>query len=151
MVPSGERLAIDVVVLAIPKSRMIAEIFISLGVPHVVCFDFSDDFMQPIYNDNHTHVYDAMYTFCKDFYDHLVNETTVEKSVEIARHTMKEYIRSENKKMRIYSNLTDSKIGPGPMLLPEEEEFGHDHTLYGDDGWSAMILKDGKITDMSKV
>jgi hypothetical protein len=42
-------------------------------------------------------------------------------------------------------------IGPGPILLPEEEEFSHDHPLFGLDKWSTTILKDGKMTDMSKV
>ena len=46
LIPEGGRLSIDVVVLAIPKSRLLAEIFIDLGVPHVIFFDFSDEFYQ---------------------------------------------------------------------------------------------------------
>jgi len=34
--PVGARLSIDVVVLAIPKSRILAEVFVDLGVPHVI-------------------------------------------------------------------------------------------------------------------
>jgi hypothetical protein len=150
LIPHGERLAIDVVVLAIPRSRMLAEIFIALGVPHVVCFDFSDSFMNLSYCDFENHVYSAMYEFCQDFYDHLVNEVSVERSCELARDTMKEHIRHANKSMKI-CNLREDMIGDGPMLLPEEEEFGHSHTLYGKDNWSSTILKDGTLADMSKI
>lgn len=45
---------------------------------------------------------------------------------------MKNKIKLLNKKFK-FNNLTDEKIGPGPLLLPEEEEFGHDHILYGED------------------
>jgi hypothetical protein len=44
IVPVGYILSIDVVVLAIPRSRMIAEVFVELGVPHVIYFDFSEEF-----------------------------------------------------------------------------------------------------------
>lgn len=63
---------------------------------------------------------------------------------------MRNKIRLLNKKYK-FSNLTEERIGPGPLLLPEEEEFGHDHILYGEDQWSTTILKDGKMTDTSKV
>jgi len=42
--PVGAMLSIDVVVLAIPKSRMLAEVFVALGVPHVIFFDFEEEF-----------------------------------------------------------------------------------------------------------
>jgi len=62
---------------------------------------------------------------------------------------MKTQIKIDNKRHKI-SNLNEEWIGPGPLLLPEEEEFGHDHILYGEDAWSLTILKDGKLADMSK-
>lgn len=60
----GEMLTIDVVILAIPCSRLIAEVFLSLGVPHVVCFDFADDFMNISIHSVENPMYEAMYTFC---------------------------------------------------------------------------------------
>ena len=47
-------LSIDVVVLAIPNSMVLAELFVELGVPHVICFNFSEEFMQTSsYYDSH--------------------------------------------------------------------------------------------------
>lgn len=43
--PEGARLTIDVVCLAIPNSMVLAELFVDLGVPHVICFNFSEEFM----------------------------------------------------------------------------------------------------------
>ena len=43
---------------------MIAEIFIALGVPHVICFDFADEFMNVSANSVENPMFEAMYTFC---------------------------------------------------------------------------------------
>jgi hypothetical protein len=44
LLPFGGQLCIDVVVLAIPRSMLVAEVFVDLGVPHVIFFDFSEEF-----------------------------------------------------------------------------------------------------------
>jgi hypothetical protein len=128
---------------------VLAEIFVDLGVPHVVCFDFSEEFQRPVYSQDCDHVYDAMYEFCKEFYDNLVNENKVDSSFDLAQRTMRDFIKYKNKQVHFFSNLTDARIGPGPILLPDGEN--HDHTLYGDDGWSSTILSEGKLADMSSV
>lgn len=38
----NNKLPVDLVVIAIPDSIKIAKVFIELGVPHVVAFDFNE-------------------------------------------------------------------------------------------------------------
>ena len=63
---------IDIVVLALPDSRDLAEAFIAAKIPHVVAFDFKD-FDFAIYDANEgqmtvEHVFQCIYTFCTKFY-----------------------------------------------------------------------------------
>jgi len=36
----GDKLNVDVVVIAVPESYELGELFVEMGVKHVVCFDF---------------------------------------------------------------------------------------------------------------
>ena len=98
LIPFGGRLSIDVVVLAIPKSRLLAEIFIDLGVPHVVYFDFSDDFYK-IYSkiDSVSNTpYEWIYSFCAEFYKHLVKGVTIKEALYKGREELKDTLREIN-------------------------------------------------------
>lgn len=147
--PSGARLSIDVVVLAIPNSRILAEVFVDLGVPHVICFDFSEEFLinYSNYDSNINAPYECMYAFCQEFYKLLVKGITVINALEYGVREMKNCLRDINKQLKIY-NLNDKIIGEGPILLPED--FDHNQSLYGKRDWKSIELKTGSFVDMSR-
>ena len=150
LLPFGGRLSIDVVVLAIPKSRLLAEVFIDLGVPHVVFFDFSDDFYN-IYSktDSTTNVlYEWIYSFCAEFYKNIVKGITVKKSLYIGREKLKDTLREINKLLKI-QNFFEHQIGEGPVVIPED--FDHNQSLYGTKDWKSIELEAGELIDMSRI
>ena len=149
LIPLGGRLSIDVVVLAIPKSRMLAEIFIDLGVPHVIYFDFSEEFYH-IYSNIDSAInapYECIYSFCAEFYKRIIKGSTVKHALNLGKVKMKETLRQANKILKI-QNLSEQQIGEGPLLLPED--FDHNQPLYGKD-WKSTELKTGELIDMSRI
>ena len=150
LIPFGGRLSIDVVVLAIPKSRLLAEIFIDLGVPHVVYFDFSDDFYK-IYSkiDSVSNTpYEWIYSFCAEFYKHLVKGVTIKEALYKGREELKDTLREINKTLRI-QNFFEEQIGEGPAILPEN--FDQTQSLYGSRDFKSTELKTGELIDMSRI
>ena len=148
--PVGAMLSIDVVVLAIPKSRMLAEVFVALGVPHVIFFDFEEEFHNEYtnYDSSINAPYVWIYSFCEEFYKRLVKGESVTKAWEIAKDKMKKVLREANKTLKIW-NLNDEFIGVGPVILPED--FDHDQSLFGSKDWKSIELEKGKLIDMSRI
>lgn len=148
--PDGAMLSIDVVVLAIPQSRVLAEVFVALGVPHVICFDFTDEFMYDYssYDYSMNAPYECIYAFCEEFYKRLVKGISVSKSVAYGREKIKITLREVNKVMKV-TNLKDNLIGEGAIILPED--FDHDQSLYGTKDWRSTQLQKGNLIDMSRI
>lgn len=143
-------LSIDVVVLAIPQSRILAEIFIELGVPHVICFDFTDEFMYDYTSLDYSMnaPYECIYAFCEEFYKRLVKGISVSKAVNYGREKIKLKLREVNRIMKV-TNLKDGVIGEGAVILPED--FDHDQSLYGTKDWRSTQLQKGNLIDMSRI
>jgi hypothetical protein len=69
----GRNLNVNLVVLAIPESKHLAQVFVDLGVQHVVAFDF----ITPIGVENVNYLqqrYDQIYFICEKFYNNIVGE-----------------------------------------------------------------------------
>ena len=76
----NNRFPVDLVVIAIPDSIKIAKVFIELGVPHVIAFDFNESIVQSTFMDNvyfNPKRFDYIYEFCLEFYKNLIKEYTV--------------------------------------------------------------------------
>lgn len=73
----------DVVGIALPKSVKIGEVFRSLKVKHVLCFDEKDPYLTPredpkqMEEDVAQYRFNFIYNFCWQFYTGLANEMTV--------------------------------------------------------------------------
>lgn len=91
------RLPMDLVCIAIPKSRKIGEVFDKLGVPHVLTFDLSlpADQMKDKYRQRQLNPYrfNFIYGFCITFYANLAHEMTVKQAFVEANDTMDDPIK----------------------------------------------------------
>ena len=72
--------------MAIPEGLNFAETFISLGVPHIVAFTFSEFLL---YSKLVPLTYNYIYTFCANFYKQLMQTNmTIEKAFEYCLNIM---------------------------------------------------------------
>lgn len=80
--PSNSRLNVDLVVLAIPESQNLAQVFIDMGVPHVVSFDFKHKMLSTFMYNIYTlpKRYDYIYDFCVEFYKNILQEKSISQS-----------------------------------------------------------------------
>ena len=130
-----------IIVVAIPDGEEIANIFVDLGVPHVVCFKFSEGKLSDY--DDRVHVqnlkYASIYEFCIEFYKNLLESETVIKAWHTAKCIMDEYVKIKGDDMQI-PNL-HYEIAPGAVLLPCSELI---HDIY-----ILPNLKEGTYVDTS--
>lgn len=75
----NSRLNVDVVVIAIPESLKLAQLFVEMGVPHVIAFDFEHKLLSTFMDNVYTlpKRYDYIYDFCVEFYKNLIQEKTI--------------------------------------------------------------------------
>ena len=149
LITSGDKLNIDVVVLAIPQSKLIAEAFVKLGVRHVIYFEFSDEFFDQYCDfDSELNIpYEWIYTFWAQFYRWLVKGSSVDKAMKRGLEHMKWKISEKNKLLWIEEVYYD-KNNEGPILLPKNGD--HNQQLYGSKDWDSIELQLGHLIDMSK-
>lgn len=111
--PDRGKLGVDVVVLAIPNSLKLAEVFVSLGVPHIIAFNFDESsdkikFMRDV--KQVPLIFNMIYSFSQKFYLSLIDECTVEEAYKIG---LREY-------ERVYKQLKgDISYSHGPVMYPQ--------------------------------
>ncbi len=112
-----------VVVVAIPESKDIAQMFVKLGVPHVVYFDFSaGDFQDYEHQvDIRSIKYESIYQFCISFYKGLLENRRVSLAWENAKNVMIEYVKGKGDEFKL-SDRFHYGVDPGPVMLPEVPE-----------------------------
>ncbi|TNV87843.1 hypothetical protein FGO68_gene1372 [Halteria grandinella] len=106
--PQSKVLQVDVVVLAIPDSEEIAKVFIELGVPYVVAFEFNENADENLYMMNVKTiplVYNAIYEFCQQFYLSIIEEKTIKEAFDSAANAQNSLWKEENRKRNC--NLDD--------------------------------------------
>ena len=93
--PENSKLNVDVVVLAIPESSKIANLFVEIGVPHVIAFDFEYKLLSKFMDNVYTlpKRYDYIYDFCVEFYKHLIMEKTVFEAWKKAKPRINDGLR----------------------------------------------------------
>lgn len=73
---SSSHLEVDLVVLAVPQSHKLAQVFLSLGVRHVISFGY-DQFLRQNTQYLYPKIQNMIYNFCVRFYSQLLKENTV--------------------------------------------------------------------------
>ena len=83
----AKKLPIDCVVLAIPDSISVGDVFVQLGVPHVVVFDLTAEFDGNSEKESQLMAFrfDYIYTFCIEFYKNIVNAETIFDAFEFSK------------------------------------------------------------------
>lgn len=80
LMPDDRVLKIDLVVIAMPESTKIAQVFIDLGVKHVIAFDFEHFAKNP---RSVVRAQEYIQAYCLGFYNILLrNDGTVEEAFE---------------------------------------------------------------------
>ncbi len=109
----------EIVILAIPQSRQLAELFLEVGVKHLICFDLDLDFLEKASLLVHYKVYNVINEFTNWFLSNLFKSHSVEDSFKFAK---KDFMSLMNKMLEeIYLNFEyikeSLKIGEGKFII----------------------------------
>ena len=131
-----------VVVIAVPQGIDIAKMFLSLRIPHVIYFDFSEgDFYEHENKvDIRATIYDSMYKFCIDFYKNLLDKNSVANAWENAKYSAEEMLKRKGDELNI--KYFHYGLEPGPVLLPAGDPKLHSMSIFSN-------LRDGEYINTS--
>ena len=131
---------VDVLILGVKNNKRLAELFVSLKIPHIITFDFVDvevNFRHKVYEDECEDMF-SLY-----FYQELIAQKSIYDAFETARSKVFDYLGEkffENKPQTYITQI----IGRGPVLLPEGAD--HSEILFGS---GRFPLANGRIEDIS--
>ncbi len=102
-----------VIILSIPNSKAVADMFISLGVPHVVYFRFPDSFYENDRRfDTNQVQYELMDTFALDFCQKLIQGRPLGSAFEDAANVLFSFAEKCGKRFGIKEFESDTKTVP---------------------------------------
>jgi len=131
---------VDVLLLGVKNNRNLAELFVSLKVPHIITFEFLNveiDFRHKVYED------ECIDMFSLYFYQELIAQKSIYDAFEAASVKVFEYLGEKFFEGKPQSYITQI-IGKGPVLLPEGAD--HSEVLFGP---GRFPLANGRIEDIS--
>lgn len=152
------RCVYDLVILAIPQSKKLAKIFVENNIPHVICFEFLDEFIKqseclPLISFNK-----IIHEFTIAMLNCIILEQTVEEAYKYALREFNTQIANVRQHLFDY-NLKREKFSQSNianvLLLPENTN--HQVKLYGNinsmttGNSEETVLYEGKFLDLSKV
>jgi len=141
---------VKLIILDIPNSIELGNLFIELGVPHVTCFSFNNILQNSENEDQNLRefIYDFMYTFSSEFIKKLLNSRPVWSAFyESKSNLQSDFLKNKRIMLKPYILHDFDNI---PILLPKTWE----NTNISDDPRHAEIifesLKVGKISEISQ-
>jgi ABC-type Fe3+/spermidine/putrescine transport system ATPase subunit len=147
---SSTKCSYELVIVAIPQSKEIAQVFIESGVQNVVCFEFDEEFIQ-----QGQQLPSLPFNLCHDFsvtmLSELINENTLERAYQLSLREFEEQIEVIRTKLQKYNLKRDFFRGDKLAqvhLLPENKN--HDIKLFDNKSIEDAMLFDGQILDLSK-
>ena len=144
----------DLVILAIPQSKKLAKIFVENNIPHVICFEFLDEFIKqseclPLISFNK-----IIHEFTIAMLNCIILEQTVEEAYKYALREFNTQIANVRQHLFDY-NLKREKFSQSNianvLLLPENTN--HQVKLYGNinsmttGNSEETVLYEGKFLD----
>ena len=136
----AENKLLDVLILCVKNNRELADLFISLKIPHIITFEFlgyEENFWQKTCQDQ------CIELFTIYFYEELVVPRTISEAFEIAYDKVFEHLGEKFFDGKPKSHVLNV-IGRGPILLPEDAD--HNEALFSP---NKFPLSNGPIDDIS--
>jgi hypothetical protein len=159
------RCVYDLVILAIPQSEKLAKILVDAGIPHVICFEFLDEFVKQSESLPLISFFNIIHEFTIAMLNCIILEQTVEDAYKYALREFNTQIANVRQHLFDY-NLKREKFSisnlANVLLLPDNTN--HQVKLYGKSvigmgmgvgttlsSTEETVLYEGKILDLSKV
>ena len=74
----------DLVIIAIPQSRVLGSLFATYGASHVICFEFNDNFLLNCIDNPNFSIYNIIHEFTISILDDIMKGNTIEMSFKKA-------------------------------------------------------------------
>jgi hypothetical protein len=142
----------ELVIITIPRSRKLGQLFIDSGMKNVVCFDIQQDFIKLAEALPNISFFNILHDFSISMLNLLVNENTLENAFQLALREFNSQIKN------IRDSIIQFNLGRDPLsdrkyanilLLPEN--INNNIKLFGTELTEEKVLFDGKLLDLSKI
>ena len=117
MILKKSKILFDLVVLTIPQSRSLGQLFIDNGVRHVICFEFDHEFLKISLNTPKINLNECFNSFIKSLVKELFKEMSVREATKIAEREFNYLMSKLREEMHYYKINNDSYSSVGEGIL----------------------------------
>ena len=112
----------DLVIIAIPQSRKLGDLFSMYGASHVICFDFDDNFLQSCIDNPTFSIFNCIHEFTVILLDEVLKGNTISTSFKhaetIFQSTIKDFAVQLNRNFPIFEhNLTKAPYNTNEFVV----------------------------------